>query len=364
MKISIFTPLYPPLSGGAAQYYKLLVDELQYYSVVEKLYIVTELVPKEKIIRSKNKVLIFSILPPKRSFPDFLPLSILMFILRNVEILVLAIYLRFFRNSDIIHIHSSFLKIRRNVDNFFLKKTLFLIGKKLIVDCRDLGSIPSTTENIDGVICCAENIYQRVLKRKYVERYKVIHIPIPFLSVKPTFTKEKERFQPYLLFLGDIHYRKGVYALIKAFNVLSLEYPELNLVFIGKNLSGKKFLTEIEKDSRIFFLGVRKHRIALSFIVGSEMLILPSHSEGMPRVALESSMLKQKMVLPPGIPELERCCSEFVLDEISSWAIALKIEELINKECYLKYSLKTHNPQNIAKKTLDFYTKVLKEERI
>ena len=94
--------------------------------------------------------------------------------------------------------------------------------------------------------------------------------------------------EPYLLFVGDTTRNKGAYDLLKAYRCWRPGRPQIRLVFAGTNREGAQFLDEVQQTPGAIYLGHVSHRTALALIRGAEILVLPSRSEGLPRVILEA----------------------------------------------------------------------------
>ena len=117
------------------------------------------------------------------------------------------------------------------------------------------------------------------------------------LYVFPTFTdlddflKEKDiRFDNFVLLVGRNDPVKGVKYLIEAFEKIKPEFPDFKLVLAGEGLpEGKLSLEKVREKMRDCYC-----------------LVVPSISEGLPRVILEAMALAKPVVASRvgGIPEL------------------------------------------------------------
>ncbi len=113
----------------------------------------------------------------------------------------------------------------------------------------------------------------------------------------PTFTdldnflQEKDvRFENFVLFVGHAHKVKGVEYLIKAFSMIEKDFPDFKLVLVGEGLPlGKLSLEEVRRKMRDCYC-----------------LVVPSLSEGLPRVIMEAQALAKPVIASHvgGIPEL------------------------------------------------------------
>ena len=91
----------------------------------------------------------------------------------------------------------------------------------------------------------------------------------------------------------------------------------------------------------------------------SELVILPSKSEGLPRVCLEAISLGKKVLCPPGVPEFEQHCRQFVIPEIEKGIILSKVKEVLEKDEIPEYPFEQHDPDFVAKRTLELYSDVM-----
>lgn len=363
MNLLLITPLYPPSVGGAATYYSLLLKAFEKIDKITNVSVLTEYIKKEKIIERKGKTLMLRFLYPRSGltnrniitrFNGFLITQIQLFMLLPV-LLFLKIHVMHFHTTRAIKIMG---KYRNPMFELFLK-LLKLFGIKIVADARDLFSIPTHDGCFDKLICASENIYGRALEIG-INHQKCIHIPIIFEKVdleNDSIPQSIKEVNPYICFVGDVVESKGIYELIEGFNILILLKTFYNyyLVIVGANREGKKLLQTIEKNPRIKYLGSKSHSKTLRIIQYSELLILPSKSEGLPRVCLEGIALGKKVICPPGIPEFDKHLSEFVLDKIEPKHIASKINEVLKFRATPKYPLEEHALNLISKRIFKVY---------
>lgn len=101
-------------------------------------------------------------------------------------------------------------------------------------------------------------------------------------------------------FIGRLVREKGVFELLQAFNVLHKEYPEAKLVLIGGLLDSERDqesyqeLQELLKSPGVNHLGFRSDIPEL--LIASDVFVLPSHREGLPRSIIEAMGMKLPII--------------------------------------------------------------------
>ena len=100
--------------------------------------------------------------------------------------------------------------------------------------------------------------------------------------------------QSYILFMGRLSLIKGPDLLLEAFILLANTFPELHLVFAGPDDGMQKFLLKRVAQagvfSRVHFSGFVEGNQKISAYSDAKLLIVPSRSEAMSIVAIESGM--------------------------------------------------------------------------
>jgi len=343
MRLAIVTPIYPPIMGGASLQYGILSKYLMKNRVFDKIYVFTTFYKKTKIIEFKN-ITIIRCLKATSELPVINSLFLLFFVI--------------WFNIDILHIHSSFsVKYLKNLC-FIFKKIFF---KPIIIDVRDHDSI-ANSYYFDYCFCVNKEIYNKILLYK---KFKMISIIPPIISIPKLNDKYikhiKNKYllnKKYICFVGDVTPDKGILKLIKSFIYFKKQKKDYELVIIGR-----KFIKNFEKylkNISIKYLGELSNKETLSIIKSSELLILPSKSEGMPRVCLEAIALETKVIFPSN-KDFIKFCPKYVLKNFTWYNIYRIMIRILDDNAYdCNYPLKNHNPDIISKKIINLYYKIIK----
>lgn len=355
MKVLLITPIYPPDTGGAATNYKLLVKELVKTEDLGRIVILTRYNFRAPIYQRMDKVSIFRCMfIPRTKGRWKYPV-----LLGNYAWLLIVIpYLVYLYKIDIIHYHQQFIYRSMEVLSPFLK-----VPK--ILDKRDIGEKVPSPGTFDKVISASENI-RKLLLSKGIPPEKIVDIPLIFESPSPLSEKEVARLRSrynlpshYILFVGDIVGYKGVYELLEAYHRLKMEGIEHGLVLIGHNQEADAFLKKIAGESDIYYLGELRHIDVLGLIQASDLVVLPSKTEGIPRVCLEGIALGRKVLCPPGIIEFQWYLPDFVLNDLSAEGIAGAMRAALLSDKSPHYPLEQHLPAVVMKCYRRLYQDVL-----
>ncbi|MDO8265052.1 MAG: glycosyltransferase family 4 protein [Candidatus Parcubacteria bacterium] len=165
------------------------------------------------------------------------------------------------------------------------------------------------------------------------------YILFPTFTDLDIFLNEKEvRSNNYILFVGTLEKVKGVEYLIEAFSKIHKNFSEFRLLIIGKG-SEENYL----KDMALKFNIADKveFRGKLSLIETKDIMkdcycfILPSLSEGLPRVIIEAMALSKPVIGSDagGIPELvQDGINGFLFKSGDSGSLAEKMRTLLSKK--------------------------------
>lgn len=104
-----------------------------------------------------------------------------------------------------------------------------------------------------------------------------------------------------LLFIGNLIKEKGLYELLNAFKILTKYYNnKVKLLIIGIGREKGNFIKWCYKNNlanEILFIGDVPHNKIKLFINFSDIVILPSYSEGMPTVMFETMVCSKPIII-------------------------------------------------------------------
>jgi glycosyltransferase involved in cell wall biosynthesis len=94
-----------------------------------------------------------------------------------------------------------------------------------------------------------------------------------------------------ILFVGVLNGRKGEFTLIKAMDKVVSKYHDANLLIIGDGPTKKtsmKIVESLNLEDNIIFIPNVVHNEMENYYKASDLFVLPSYSEGLPKVLLEA----------------------------------------------------------------------------
>ncbi len=356
--VLIITALYPPAVGGAATYFGNVAPRMARQGAIERLTVLTERMPGQPREAHDGKLHLLRHLPtrvsgPRRRFAGHAATYVM------TQVWFAAHLPRLVQRNgiDLIHFHTRY---RGPLFYNALKRS----GVPVIADLRDKMTDPAQLVNIaDQLLCCGEGV-QRFAVAGGFPADRTALIPIPFTPPEVPSPAQvstvRQRYhlgeRPYLLFIGDITYNKGVYDLLEAYQHWRTGLPQVQLIFAGTNREGEAFVTQVEKTAGVHYLGRVPHRDALALMRDAEIVALPSRSEGLPRVILEAVALGTPVICPPGIPEFERLLPEFVLPEVTAHTIATTLQRIWQESSTPSYPFSTHSLDCVVESLIDIYS--------
>ena len=336
-KVLLVTRSFMPIFQGESVNYKILAEGSEADRV--DLRILTSYWPGEKIIEKYGHASVYRLLLSKTSahygYRNVSKVERYFFLILGYlsYLLWIPAFILFF-DIGVIHVTPAIVTIKRGkYQNWFMQVLLRYLPARVILDLRIANNCPTSQWAFDKIIYNSDKILEELMKAGH-DPAKARFIPSPIMtSYKPDQNKHLrdrlKQYMPYLAFVGAVSERKCVYDLLEGFARLSRSYSLYKLVIVGPNSEGNRFIKEIDQYPNVLYLGMLKHQDAIEVIRQSEMLVLPSRSEGVPRVCLEAIALRKKVVLPPDIKEFDMHCKEFVLRNNSADEIARKMEEVL-----------------------------------
>ncbi|MBF8982353.1 glycosyltransferase family 4 protein [Lutibacter sp. B2] len=219
------------------------------------------------------------------------------------------------------HIKSNNINIYHSVNNgFSIPKEK---GCKYIMSVHDLLSVskneyvdpkysnkfmtvfPNALEKSDEIIAVSDFIKNEIIQRYKVSKDKIkVIYPVCSKQFKP-IDIEKSKYKikhkykiegDYLLFAGDIHIRKNLPLIFRAFKEVLKAYQDLKLVIIG-NCEGKRevyylklkeYARTLNIDNNILFVGSVPYEDRPYFYNGAKCIIDLSEYEGFPLSVVEA----------------------------------------------------------------------------
>ncbi len=136
------------------------------------------------------------------------------------------------------------------------------------------------------------------LLRRGITKSKIAVIPTPvneaqleiFDSVKVAEIKNRYAGKKLILFAGRLHCVKNLPFLLEAFALVRKSYSDVVLIVAGdgpERLNLEQKIKEPGLYDMVFLLGLLDHKDLINYYHAVDLLVLPSLSEGMPKVLVE-----------------------------------------------------------------------------
>jgi len=199
------------------------------------------------------------------------------------------------------------------------KRRLAFIERKFVPFLAKLSL--KTADKIRGV---AINL---VAEAKKIAPDKKYFIFPTFTDLNDFLNEPDIRFNNFILFVGHLQKVKGLDYLIEAFDKITTEFPALKLVLIGQGTEKFQNRDNIKSKGR---LSLEQTRAVMK---DCYCLVLPSLSEGLPRVLMEAMALGKPVVASNvgGIPDLiQDSQNGFLFEVANSNELAEKLRILLN----------------------------------
>jgi len=315
VKILLLTPIYYPQKGGAALAFHYLSHILASNKNVSEILILSNWKGTPDLFRSYSEKIKHLNLLKYGQYSD--PLFITLWNTRIIRETIAAF------QPDIIIFHSVIIPYREYYPEVFSN-----IGNaKLFLYKTDLFPVPSFPQ-LAGIVYLSQNI-GNMLRQQQFPPSQLIHIPLLFKPPRSSLLKKIENQEPpipgkYLLFVGSTDPIKGFYQLAKAFKLLKEKHTDLKLVIIGRDVDGASF------DPGILFLDELDHTEVVRYIFHSAAVVIPSFSEGLPRVALETLYIKKPLIISSIVEETRHLGTLQVLETNEPGELAGKIAGILD----------------------------------
>jgi len=357
LKILFIIPTFPPQTGGAATSFDILINGIKQNKNIRSIVLLTRYSKNVSIFYKEKNLFFYRILIFRQDdsiFKYFLSLLNYLIVSMAVPIIILK------HKINIIHYHPNGVwRVVQWITKYFNIPT--------IVHKGDLGKDFPRGNSFDKVISISENTYKFLIKNN-IPSQKIISMPMLFIkpiklnSRKLLRIKEKYRLpEKYLVFSGRLNHKKGIYNLLESFMELSNK-EDIFLVLVGKNLIQNKLYNFMKTNKRILYFGEINQEDLYGIIQMSELLVLPSKSEGLPRVCLEAISLGTKFLCSNIVPELNRYCPNFVFEIKKPGSLEKKILSVLKSDEKPSYPFEIHNKKQTINSIINLYTELMQQQ--
>lgn len=205
----------------------------------------------------------------------------------------------------------------------------------------------------DGVSCVTEHYLQRhyfsIKKDHFTSNYSSLSIDKSFFSGPRAFPSGRTLKIAHVDLQISLSGRKGTAELLKAIKILCDRSIPIKVKFAGEDRGGqwneiKRFAHNLGIDNCIEYAGFLTRTELEEFLEASDIFVLPTKAEGLPRVIIEAIAKGLPVVTTPvsGNPELIQ--EDFLVEYEDVIRLADKIEKfVVDKELYEEVSRCNYN---------------------
>ena len=344
MQILYICSIMPPYAGGAAVDYGIILKSLVDYhgKRFKQIRVLTER-GCNKIESEKVKIddILFNYDSAAAGNKSFFKQFLNYFII---------LYYILFTSNDVVQIHARYVYAKYVGRIIFL--ALLLSPSRVFIDIRD--RFYSNFGKWQKFIVCSEELMEY-----YSWLSKKTYIPVP-LMMPPLDESTEQKHQ--IAYIGSIVENKGVTELLNGYEEYLKESTNpMELHFWGMNFMGKGFQKKARAIERLKYLGVVPNDQIYDIIMRYKAVILPSPSEGMPRICLETMFCNRIIVCPNNIKSIASYIPrEFVLKSLNPEELKemLLFVEAYDRKIAYSYDFSIHSPQKVSDKLLELYKQI------
>ncbi len=208
-----------------------------------------------------------------------------------------------------------------------------------------------------ALIACSENVVQHLgVDSMLAQKVHLVPIPAAVVSPSPALRASTRlrfglRARSYVFSSSGIVLEKGIDDAIEAVRRARLMDTSITLVVVGKDRDREARHDAAEREGVLKYLGIVDHETCLALAADAIVDLNLSRVDSMPRGSLESLLVGASLLVPRGIPELERCCPETIVEPGDHDLVARRILELKATGAVPFYDTSIHDPAFVAQET-------------
>jgi glycosyltransferase involved in cell wall biosynthesis len=320
-KVFCVGPLVPPIHGQSLAFTRF-VESLD---TKERVVVNTNLEDKSKLGKIFSTITTLFAIFIKALFTkyDVVYFTCSRSFLGSIKDIVLINLVSLRRVKIVNHLHGSDFYDFLHNSPIWYKKILF-----------------STYKKVDTSIVLLESMKMQF---KDFENMKIEVVPNFYDKELDTKMANKEENNINLVYLSNIMSSKGIFELLDTFDKLSKKYDNLHLNIAGGFIADeymsieevkKKFLSKIEKNNRINYLGKTFGNEKVILLQKSDIFVLPTYykSEAFPISIIEAMACKNAIVTTDYkyLPEVVSEDNGLLVEPKSIESLIIGIEILVN----------------------------------
>ena len=225
----------------------------------------------------------------------------------------------------------------------------------------------STCNIANGVACVTAHYLQTHYTSKrtdaFFSNYSSLALPKSFYTSERKYPVDKEFVISHVCTQVQFNGRKGYNEIIEAMKILKDRGVAVRVDFAGPDYHNGMHLLQIlakklRVEDRIRFIGGVSRSQLSDYLEASDLYVMPTWAEGLPRVIIEAMAKGLPCITTPvsGNPEL--VSEHFLVDYYDIKTLADRIEELVkNKSLYEKISKENYE------RSLQYEASVLEKKR-
>jgi len=359
-RLAIIAPIFPPGTGGAATYYKMLAEALIAERVFGEIHVYTEKASAETDITHPPGLIIHRIFPERagRKMPYWL--RCLLYAWQNILYFPLVLSLARGGYQTIL-VHSSFHNYP-GLFHFAMQCLSLARCGSLVCDVRDRLLLQPRLQELllyDRVIACSEGVFEH-LKLESSLTNKVALIPViqdSIFRVVPELNQLRAlgiEADVYLISVGVVKPEKGFGQIPELLPIIHRELGrEIDWLVVGEIKD--QSLEEALRENGVILTGPLPRFDVLSLVAGATLHVNLSSEEGLPRCTLEAIDLGTPVIVAQGIPEFDRSEIPLLfngdsLDQKAIKIVSIAQEAMVCDRTSAPYALDRHRPSAVIRK--------------